>query len=100
MNIQACLCILAGTEACQVCSQNPNAITPPPVRSYTIYADDKILITGRKTNADRIRTMSNEELAMHIKCPHWGEDCIHLEDDVSCLQCKEDWLKEVKDEEG
>ena len=44
---------------------------PPVVRTYTISATDKVLITGRQTNADRIRSMTDEELAnflMDVAC--------------------------------
>lgn len=58
----ACCCSLAGTAACRTCSCNPNAETPPPVRSYTTIATNGVLATW-KTNADKIRQMSDEELA-------------------------------------
>lgn len=61
--MSACCCSLAGTAACRTCSNNPYAETPPPVRTYTTIATDAVLITGRKTNADRIRQMTDEELA-------------------------------------
>lgn len=46
-----------------------------------------------KTNADRIRSMEDEELATRIKCPK-TTPCIHLEDDYPCVNCKLDWLRE------
>lgn len=58
-----CCCSLAGTAACKTCSNNPFAETPPPVRTYTITSTDPTLIIGRKTNADRIRGMTDEEMA-------------------------------------
>lgn len=48
-----CCCSLAGTAACRICSNNPFAETPPPVRTYTVSATDTVLVTGQKTNADR-----------------------------------------------
>lgn len=53
--------------------------------------------THKKTNADRIRSMTDEELAdfiggdpMHDICPN---DC-HDDLDRSCKVCALDWLKE------
>ena len=51
-----------------------------------------------KTNADRIRSMSDEELAENVSCPYIATECIHLDDDIECEQCKLQWLKsEVKE---
>ena len=59
-----CCCSLAGTAACKYCSNNPNVDTPPPVRTYTTVATDKVLLINNvKTNADRIRAMSDEEIS-------------------------------------
>jgi len=64
--MSSCCCSLAGTAACRTCSNNPFAETPPPVRTYTVSATDPVLITGQKTNADRIWSMSDEELANQL----------------------------------
>lgn len=61
----ACCCSLAGTAACRTCSYNPNADMPPPVRSYTTIATNGVLATW-KTNADKVRQMSDEELAAFL----------------------------------
>ena len=50
------------------------------------------------TNADRIRQMSDEELALHIGCTHVGEWCPHLDDDVKCVDCRLAWLKKEVEE--
>lgn len=42
------------------------------------------------TNADRIRSMTDEELAKHLAC-QWKE-CKNM--DVDCDKCLLDWLKE------
>lgn len=42
------------------------------------------------TNADKIRTMTDEELAKHIVC-QW-EGCKNM--DVECDKCLLNWLKE------
>ena len=72
--MSVCCCSLAGTAACRSCSNNPYCETPPPVRTTTIIVADNILITGKKTNADRIRSMTDEELA------DWF---IEIQDDVA-----------------
>jgi hypothetical protein len=36
---------MAGTLACRSCTNNPNADTPPVVRTNTVTATDKVLIT-------------------------------------------------------
>lgn len=52
-----CCCSLAGTSACKTCANNSDAFAP--TEGYTnIGAYRK-----PKTNADRIRGMSDEELA-------------------------------------
>ena len=54
--------------------------------------------TPPKTNADRIRALTNKELVSIIDCPYGIypiEDCKK----PSCWSCKMEWLKEeVKDE--
>lgn len=56
----------------------------------------------QQTQADKIRSMSNEELAEFLNsmnaCPIEGDLCLHQFDDVQCNQCILDWLKsEVKE---
>ena len=55
------------------------------------------------TNADRIRNMTDEELAVCMTfCPvtKGEEDCIHNNDDVPCVGCILEWLQlEVKEGE-
>ena len=54
-----------------------------------------------KTNADRIRSMPDEELAEWIayglrRCPHYGEDDYQCD---SCAECWAEWMKqEAKDD--
>ena len=58
-----------------------------------------------KTNADRIRSMTDEELAVYLEqrgsCPttkKW-EDCNELNPDTKqCEQCWLDWLKQEETE--
>ena len=86
--MSSCCCSLAGTAACRTCSNNPFAETPPPVRTYTVSSTDPVLITGQKTNADRIRAMTDEELAKFIF------DCVACDDcPVGSKKCKREFAK-------
>lgn len=94
--MSSCCCSLAGTAACLTCTENPDAETPPTVRTHTVAATDTILLTGQKTHANRIRAMSDEELAewfdRHASEPLWctPPDCPEHEE---CVKCILDWLK-------
>lgn len=55
---------------------------------------------SRMTNADRIRNMSDEELAEFNLCPHmvnWKkgnyDTCAHPNDKDACKKCMLDWLR-------
>lgn len=48
------------------------------------------------TNADRIRNMSDEELAEVMPCPYMKDmydECVHGWHDYDCGKCKLDWLQ-------
>lgn len=54
----------------------------------------------KRTNADRIRNMSDEELAEFNLCPHmvnWKkgnyDTCVHPNDKDACKKCMLDWLQ-------
>lgn len=49
----------------------------------------------KQSNADRIRNMTDEELAEIIKCPLKGRKCLWEE---SCKECCVRWLKEKCEE--
>lgn len=55
---------------------------------------------SKKTNADSIRTMSDEELAMNMMCPNesgLGEIECDKSDNCNCYKCLLKWLQsEVK----
>lgn len=101
----SCYCSLAGTKACRYCSNNPNAETPPVLRTNTVFTTDTVLITGIKTNADRIRAMTDEELAYMLvdigecdrRCPAKTDTCIFS--DSTCRMAWLDWLKQEVDDE-
>lgn len=48
------------------------------------------------TNGDRIRNMSNDELAEIIICPHYvePETCTK---EITCVECCDEWLAEEED---
>ena len=51
---------------------------------------------SRKTNADRIRNMSDEELAELMSCPYMKDmydECVHGWHDYDCSKCKLEWLQ-------
>ena len=51
---------------------------------------------SRQTNADRIRNMSDEELAELMSCPYMKgpyDECIHGWHDYDCSKCKLEWLQ-------
>lgn len=54
----------------------------------------------KKTNADKLRTMTDQELAEELTakggCPHYCET--PEEFDTDCVKCWLDWLKETEDE--
>lgn len=60
--MNTCCCDLVGTEACKYCKNNPDAITTPVVRSFNVSTSDRVLWL-KTTNADRIRSKSDNELA-------------------------------------
>ncbi len=54
-------------------------------------------ITMAKTNADRIREMSIEELAVIIMCPHDVDpDC--CVESKGCVECCKKWLESEAEE--
>ena len=99
--MSVCCCSLAGTDACKNCRNNSDVslsklnerifVTKPE-----IYSEFK-----PKTNGDRIRLMSDEELVgqfaeeMGFCCPVKGIDC-SLEPD--CRVCFARWLKQEANE--
>ena len=49
-----------------------------------------------QTNADRIRAMSDEELANMVVCPHVKTNWDRCKDD--CFACRLEWLKQPAEE--
>lgn len=56
----------------------------------------EIVENDKQTNADRIRNMSDEELAESMPCPYMKDpydECIHGWHDYDCNKCKLEWLQ-------
>lgn len=107
-----CCCSLAGTAACQHCPQNQfatevwanNTVTTDHVDAQPFgNGIDVCPVCGKpstigkpKTNADRVRSMSDEELAEIITmiCPPQNKTCFYEdEEDLPCVRCWAAWLK-------
>jgi hypothetical protein len=64
-----------------------------------LVTDVTMEITSSKfttTNADRIRNMSDEELAEAMPCPYMKDpydECVHGWHDYDCSKCKLEWLQ-------
>ena len=51
---------------------------------------------SKHTNADRIRNMSDDELAEFMSCPYMKDmydECVHGWHDYDCSKCKLEWLQ-------
>lgn len=54
------------------------------------------LVDAKATHADRIRNMSDGELAEVMPCPYMKDpydECVHGWHDYDCSKCKLDWLQ-------
>lgn len=83
--MSACCCSLAGTAACKTCTNNPNADLSKLTVATMIWSGSNFTeIFGNKplTMADRIRAMSDDELA-------------ELLDDIAELAYSEGYSKET-----
>ena len=115
-----CCCSLAGTAACQHCQNNPMATDVWTNKTVTVDHveakpfDNRIdvcPVCGKPstigkpiTNADRIRSMTDEELAdffgklkLDDGCNDWPPGEIKC-DGLSCYDCWLDWLKKEVEE--
>ena len=70
---------------------------------YTAFCEMENCAGRKMSNADRIRAMSDEELAEFMRpldsgCPRWKENPLPCSDWDNCGDCWLKWLKEeVKD---
>jgi hypothetical protein len=79
---------------CQICKYAGNAKDKPPCadcRGYSKYEYEKPL-----TNAERIRAMSDEELAYWVMCPY--DDVEPDSCPKGCMKCTLEWLKQPAEE--
>ena len=114
--MSVCCCSLAGTAACQHCSQNPFATEVWTSKTVTVdHVDAKPFGNGLdvcpvcgkpttfgkpQTNADRVRAMTDEELAAIFTSGWYDGPCftcpvtdVECERVVPCDVCFLDWLK-------
>ena len=112
-----CCCSLAGTAACQHCSANPFATDVWTNKTVTVdhieakpFGDgiDVCPVCGKpstigkpQTNADRIRAMTDEELARLFADENCGycrihDFCFAKGCQIDCEDVWLDWLKEEK----
>lgn len=104
--MSTCCCSLAGTAACKTCTNNPNADLSKLTVATMIWSGSNFTeIFGNKplTNADRIRAMTDEELAELLRdeqcnaCDWQGNDC---GDEAQCKADVLKWLKQECDDNG
>lgn len=89
--------------------QNPLVIYSAKSSEHLSFADRDMPVIGAflrdqkkpKTNADRIRSMTDEELAVNMMCPNENGlaeiDC-EKNDNCNCYECLLKWLKAESEE--
>lgn len=101
-----CCCSLAGTAACQHCSQNPFATDVWTNKTVTVsHVDAKPFgkcnkANPKQTNADRIRSMTDEELAefMCSNVSNGTVNCAFCAAEEFCRMGHNGWLDWLKQE--
>jgi hypothetical protein len=84
--------------------QNPLVIYSAKSSEHLSFADRDMPVIGAflrdqkkpQTNADRIRSMTDEELAVNMMCPNengLGEIDCDKNDNCNCYECLLKWLK-------
>lgn len=58
------------------------------------YWPERTLIPYAKTNGDKIRDMTDEELAHFVPCPYKGNEKYHA-CEKGCFDCHLDWIKKA-----
>ncbi|MCI7040575.1 MAG: hypothetical protein MR992_00310 [Lachnospiraceae bacterium] len=86
-------------DGCKGCAYENESITG----KHCLYCDGTKQgdMYKRATNADRIRTMSDEELAMNMMCPNengLGEIDCDKSDSCNCYECILHWLQSEVEE--
>lgn len=73
------------------CSKKRDSLDPDLIRDCQYFRI--------KTNADRIRSMPDEELVSVLACPP-TESSFYCAPSIACDECILNWLKQVCDENG
>lgn len=103
--MSTCCCSLAGTAACKTCTNNPNADLSN-LKVTMIWSGSNLvetILSRPLTNADRIRSMNDEELAELLRdtqcntCAWQGNDCDYADE---CKAEKLEMLKQECDDNG
>ncbi len=85
------------TEQCEKCSMEcPPEIIHAKLNQGRIPFDKCLDYTPRQTNADRIRSMSDDELAATMMCPNesgLAEIECDRSDNCNCYECLLKWLQ-------
>ena len=76
-----------------------------PSKTYMDVMADHLIANGvviskmetTTTNADRIRAMSDDDLAYWIMCPYDSVYCNGIEH--NCVECTKEWLQQPAEEE-
>jgi hypothetical protein len=84
--------------------QNPLIIYSGKSSEYLSFADRDMPVIGAflrdqkklQTNADRIRSMTDEELAVNMMCPN--ENGCDKDDNYNCYECLLKWLRAESEE--
>lgn len=100
--MSSCCCSLAGTAACRYCSNNPYAESPPTVctvKTTTEMPADYPFFKPReekpRTNADRFRASTDEELAwIFATLDEWTQEAPANLDNEGVYQFWLNWLKQ------
>ena len=60
---------------------------------------EKVAYVKTMTNADRIRAMSDEELAKVVMCPYDADPDLCTRPGGQCFECSLQWLRQTVEEE-
>ena len=93
--MSTCCCSLAGTAACKTCTNNPNADLSN-LKVTMIWSGSNLvetILSRPLTNADRIRSMTDEELATMMSTIYRTQELIGGD-----VQMWREWLKQEREE--
>ena len=81
-----CCCSLAGTDACKNCKNNSDIPLSKLNEQIFVIAPEIYFEFKPKTNGDRIRSMSDEELVSVLACPP-TESSFYCAPSIVCDEC-------------